>query len=307
MTKIKAAASAISPQERFDIAFDSGGLRGLPRKFWCDIIREGGCDFDESDDRARGRGVDIYAFQGGALMVFDRRVVCISTGSLKAADCGGALLERLEDRSLESVLYQKRGRGGALKAPLARIRLRGGARLGPAVVSGDTALFHPGSHRKRIEENRICLQVQLDRVSDFASDARVDLDFVQGLLASLELDAIFTEFSCQGFHRSRSSVVAVAASDREYIFAEFTRQQDGWGATVEIEGFTGPKFEAKLRVLMGRRGVGRSARCEALHADRAAVVALPLKGHWETQPLGAFELKSVFVPAQARKTSHSET
>ncbi len=64
-------------QERFDVSFRDGGLRGLPMRFWQSIVAEGGACLATAD-RVRSRGVDVCALEGASLLILDRRVVIIT-------------------------------------------------------------------------------------------------------------------------------------------------------------------------------------------------------------------------------------
>lgn len=298
-------------QERIDLVFRRGetDLRGFPTRFWRALVDEAG---SKTGSALKAEGtVDAYVFGQSDLFVFDDRVVIKSCRPQVCLDGALALLWRTPQAKLERLIYQThelpRADRERFRASLLRLRSEAGDRLGPAVVSQETVLFHPKPHCRRLDENRVCFQIQMRRISSKAVNSFLSSSVLRRrkALDSLGFSSIFGATAKQTISESPALVWAMTQGSSYATLRVWSVGESAF-ANFEFDGQSHGELDSVIARLLSTLAP-RDFAVEAIHChDPLALPEIP-GAIWEPHPLGSVEMRSVLVGGETTRLSQIET
>jgi hypothetical protein len=287
-------------EERIDIAFRSApdtDLRALPARTWRMLLDE---PPGKKISTFTAPSFEVHLIGETSLLVFQRRVVIKS--SRGALDGALALLWRQKEAKLERLIYQRQGYQqstyGGLREGLARLRSEAGERLGAAVVVGETALFHPPPHCKRLGERHASVRMIMGHLASRIENALhvSNVDQRQAAFKLLELDsAVGSPMSIEGHGPSHTTMMWAVGESIASL--HLLKKASATFAVFEYDG----AIRANLNLVTTRVLAAlapRDLQIEALHASDAQALPGLAGAHWELHPLGASESLSLLTPSK---------
>lgn len=293
--------------ERIEILLRAGAqsFRGRPVRFWNDLA---GFAFGRVASSVRGDGVDSFTFPAASLFVFDRRVMVTGWGR-QWLDAGLRILDRLEPRDLETVIYQAAPLQASAERDFRRrlslLRSESGILLGPAVVAEGTALFYP-PHVRRSSLKAIGLQLTMSRPGSLVSGILKQESFArrQAGFDALGIKADFTSFELQEHHSANQYCLLGARGGDCFVLRVGRTSQSGFASfdasCSRRTAFT--EFASAAERLIAIFNP-RQHCLRALHSEQVQELPGLYGGYWQTSPLGPRDSISILVGDEAKSTA----